>query len=326
MKKMTSLLFCIGLSALSLSAAHAQSGYPSASVPIRLVVGVPAGGTPDAIARLMAQKLSTQMNANAVVDNKPGANGNIGAEFVAKSKPDGYTLLVDTNQTILSRAFDQKLGYDVFKDLTPIGLVASSPFALAIHPSIPANTVAEFISYVRANPGKLAFGSGGIGAMSHFGPLIFLQAHGLSALHVPFKGATPALLDLVAGRVQFALFSPAVEVPLAKDKRIKLLAITSLQRSPLLPDLPTLAETGMPGFEIATWYGMMAPAGTPPAIVKRLNNEILRAVQEPDVKGRFEREDLQARNFTPEEYGAYQRSELDRWSKVIKSNNIKLDE
>jgi tripartite-type tricarboxylate transporter receptor subunit TctC len=248
----TACLFLIPVLWMLQAAAFAQGAYPSPSVPVKLVLGVPPGGTPDFVARLIAQKMAAQMNASVVVDNKPGANGNIGAEFVAKSKPDGYTLLLDTNQTVLSRAFDQKLGYDVFKDLAPVGFIASSPFVLAVNSAVPVNNVAEFVAYLKTNPGKLAFGSGGVGAMSHFGPILFLQAFGVSALHVPFKGAGPALLDLAAGRVQFTMQGPTVVVPLAKDKRVKMIAITSLTRSPLLPDLPTLAESGMPGFELVT--------------------------------------------------------------------------
>lgn len=298
----------------------AQAGYPSA--PIRLVLGNAPGATTDTIARLLATKLSAQMNTNVVVDNKPGAGGNIGPEFVAKSRPDGYTLLLNTPGVVYSRAFGEKMGYDLFDDLTPITLVASGVQILAVHPSVPANTPAEFIDYVRANPNKLSYGSSGVGNINHLGPLVFLTANGLSALHVPYKGSAAAIIDLVGGRVQFAMQGLVAVVPLVKEKRIKIIGIASLKRSQLLPEVPTLAEA-TPGFEISSWFGIMAPVKTPTAILTRLNTEITKAMQDSEIKSRLAQEGVEVLSSTREEYAAYIKSETERWTKFIRSNNIK---
>lgn len=320
-------LMLLGVLVLPLSSiappALAQDNYPSSAV--RLVVPFLPGATTDMIGRLLAQRLSAQMNATVLVENKAGAGGNVGAAFVSNSRPDGYMLLVNTTGVIFSRVLGEKLEYDVLKDLAPVALVATVPQLFYVNPSVPVNTVAEFITYLKANPDKLAYGSGGTGAITHLGPLLFLQANGLTALHVPYKGASEATIDLVAGRIQFAMQSSMVAVlPLVNDKRVKVLAITGLKRSPLLPDVPTLAET-MPGFEVGSWFGVMAPAKTPPAIVKRLNSEIVKALQDPDVRSRLARENAEPLGSTPEEYGAYLKSELERWTRIIKSAGVKLE-
>ena len=315
-------VWVLALSTLSLSVA-AQEGYPSA--PIRLILGFPPGDGTDVLARLLAPKLAAQMNANVIVENKPGANGNIGAEFVAKSKPDGYTVMLNTSSVILSRAFDSKLSYDVLNDFIPVARLAFAAQLLVVHPSVPANTAAEFITYLKANPNKLAYGSSGYGNSTHLGALLFLQANGLSALHVPYQGTSPVNIDLVAGRVQFVIQSMALMLPLAKDNRVKVLAIAGLKRSPLMPDVPTLNETVMPGFEMGAWFGVMVPAKTPRAIVQRLNSEIVKALQAPDIIARLAQENIQPIGSTPEEYATYLRSELERWAKVVQSGGLKAE-
>ena len=316
-------LFCIlttGLMTLALPA-MAQDTYPS--VPIRLVYGYAVGGGGDVIARLLAAKLSAQMNASIFVDNKPGASSHIANEFVAKSRPDGYTLLFNDASVILSPALGEKLAYDPFKELAPVSFVAASPFALVVHPSVPSNTAAEFISYVKANPDKLAYGSAGIGTVNHLGPALFLQLNGTSALHVPYKGGALMMLDVAAGRVQWAITSLVTVIPLAKEKRIKVLAYAGLKRSPLMPDVPTLSETVMPGFEVGNWNAVMAAANTPPAVIRRLNSEIVKALQDPALRPKLEEQGADPRGSTPEEYGAYMRSELERWAKAVKGAGIK---
>ncbi len=307
--------------AVWLPLAAAQDNYPSA--PIRVVVGFAPGGSTDLVARLMAQKLSAQMNASVVVDNKVGANTNIAADIVAKAKPDGYTMLFNAPSQVLSRAFGETLGYDLFKDLAPLALYSTAPQVLVVHPSVPANTAAEFIAHVKANPDKLAYGSAGAGSIIHLGALTFLQMNGLTALHVPYKGGSPAMVDLVGGRIQFTMQGVPSVLPMVKEKRIRALAIASLKRSPLLPDVPTFAETVMPGFEIGSWTGVMAPANTPPAIMKRLNGEIMKVLQDTDMRNRLAQDGIVALGSTPEQYGAYLRSELARWSKVIKTAGVK---
>ena len=323
MKKVASLLF--GALAFTLSAASsvalAQEGYPPPQ--IRLVLGFPPGATTDLVARALAQKLSTQMNIIVIAENKPGANANIATEFVARARPDGQTLLFNTPALILSRAFGDKLSYDAIKDFAPVALVASSPYVLVTHPSVPADTVGDFIALVKAHPDKLAYGSAGAGSLTHLAGLLFLQANGASALHVPYKGGGPALQDLVGGRIAFAMQGQTAVVPLVKDKRLKALAFTAMKRSPLFPDVPTLNESGMPGFEIGAWFGVLVPANTPSAIVKRLNAEIVKAVQDPDLKARLAHEGVETLGSTPEQYGVYFRAEVERWTRVAKSSGVK---
>ncbi len=306
------------------ASALAQDSYPASS--IRVVVGFPPGAGTNAIARLIADKLATQMNVSVFVENKPGANGNIGAEYVARSKPDGYTLLVNTASLVLSRAFGEKLGYNMLTDFAPIALVASAPLVLVVHPSVPSGSPAEFIAHLRANPDKLAFSSGGTGNSTHLSVLLFLQANNnLKALHVPYKGGPEGLNDLAGGRIQFAMQAPIAVLGLVKDKRIKAVAVTGMKRSPLLPEVPTLNETAMPGFETGSWFGVVAPSKTPAAIVKRLNGEILKTLNDPDMLSRLLQQAQQPLGSTPEEYGAFLRSDLERWTKIIKDNDIKLE-
>ena len=324
MKKAVWIWF--GILAVAFSAmippAVAQDNYPSA--PVRLIWGFVPGASGDLIARLLAQKLSKQMNASVIVENKPGASGNIGAEFVAKSKPDGYTLLFNPSTVTVSPALGEKLGYDLLKDLAPVALVATAQHLIVVHPSMAANTLAEFIAYGRANPNKLTYGSSGTGGFSHLSTLLFLQSNGMAAVHVPYKGNAPVFLDLVAGRIQFAFGDMGTTLPLVKDKRLRALAITSLKRSPLVPDVPAAAET-MPGFEIGNWYGVMAPAKTPRPLVLRLNSELVKVLQDPDLVALFQDRGLTPLLSTPEEFENLLRSELERWSKVIKSAGVKVE-
>ena len=326
MKQTCSLLavLALSLSVIGLQAL-AQDSYPMS--PIRLVVGSPpGGGSTDVFARLLAQKLSIQLGVNVFVENKPGANAHVANEFVARSAPNGYTLLFNTSGVILGPALGQKLNYNLFTDLTPIALVSTVPYVLMVHPSIAANTVGEFIAYLKANPDKLAYGSAGTGNFTHLGVLMFLEANGLSALHVPYKGIALALPDVLAGRLQFAMSSTVSAAPLVKSNRLKGLAITSLKRSDILPDVPTFDETVMPGFEVGGWYGVMAAAKTPPAIVRKLNSEIVRALQDPDMQSRFAREGAELFGpITPERYGTFLRSELARWTKLIEKANIRAE-
>ena len=324
MKKTAMVLISIVTWVLSstISPSLAQDNYPTR--PIRILVGTTPGASQDIIGRLLAQKLAAQMGANAIVDNKAGASGVLANEIVVAARPDGHTLLFNASSIVLSSALGQPRSYDVFKDFTPVSLVVSVPLALIVYAGVPANTVAEFIAYAKANPDKLAFGSTGPGGIAHLGPLLFLQAHGLTALHVPYKGTPELMVDLIAGRVQFRFGVMTGVVPLVKEKRIKVLAMTGLKHTPLMPEVPTLSESGMPGFEIGNWFGMLAPAKTPPAIVKRINVEIARALQDADAKSRLAQENAEPVGSTPEEYGAYMRSESVRWTKVVKSAGVKL--
>ena len=322
MKNATRVLFsCLSLSlAVIVVPVKAQESYPSQ--PIRMVVGFAAGGPTDLVARLVAQKMTTQMGSNVLVDNKPGAAGNLGADFVAKARPDGCTLLLNSSGVVMSAAFGEKLTYDVFKDLTPVSLVGTAPQLIVVHPSVPANSMAEFIAHLRANPDKLAFGTAGTGTSTHLGVLLLLQMNGLTALHVPYKGVAPATVDLIAGRIQFSMQSASTLVSVAKDKRVRALGITGLRRSPILPEVPTVAET-IPGFEVGAWAGVMAPAKTPMVIVRKLHGEIVKASQDAELKAKLAQEIMDLVASSPEDYAAYLRSEMDRWSKVIRMAGVK---
>jgi len=305
------------------SQVFAQGNFPIS--PIRIVVAFPPGGSTDVFARLLAQKLSSQMGVSVLVENKPGANGNIGNELVSRSAPDGHTLLFNTSAVVLAPALGEKLSYNVFTDLAPVARFSTVPLVLTVHPSLAANNVKEFIAYLRANPGKLAYGSAGTGNITHLGNLMFLEANGLSALHVPYKGSSPALLDVVGGRLQFSTPTIVSAAPLVKSKRLRGVAVTSLNRAQLLPDIPSLNESAMPGFEVGAWYGVMAPAKTPAAILRKLNHEVLRVLQDPEAKSRLADNGAELFGSAPEEYGAYMNSELERWTKLIKSSGIKVD-
>ncbi len=327
MKKSLMLAMSLGMGVLGAAAltitASAQEAYPAA--PVKLLVGFAPGGATDVAARLLAQKLTPQMGVNVLVENRAGANTHIAADYVVKSKPDGHNLLFNTPSQILGTALGEKMSYDVFRDLSPVILAMTSPQLLFVHPSVPANTLAEFISYVRANPDKLAYGSAGAGSIIHLGALLFLQANGLSALHVPYKGTGDLLNDAISGRVQFSMQSTTTMLSMVKNHQIKALAIASRKRTPLLPDVPTFSETAMPGFEMGSWNGVMVPARTPVTVIRRVNSEIIKAMQDPELIAKLAQGGIEPLGSTPEEYGTYLKNELDRWNKVVKSGGIKLE-
>ncbi len=304
-------------------AAPAQTAYPDK--PIKLVLAFPPGGPTDLVARVLAQKLGEQMGQTVIVENKPGANGNIAAELVAKSLPDGYTVFYNTSAVALSPALYKKLGYDVLSDFAPVALTAVIPLVLAVHPSLPVTTIQEFIDYLKLNPGKFSYGSAGNGNITHLGAFLMLQAKGLSAAHIPYKGSAPALMDLVGGQTQFTTDTVNSALPFIKEKRLRALAVTSLTRTSVLPDVPTLNETVMPGFEVGAWQGLLVPAKTSPEIVKRLNAEILKALASSDVRAKLALQGAEPLGSTPTEYGAYIKSEVDRWIKVVKQSGVTLD-
>ncbi|RCW74387.1 tripartite tricarboxylate transporter substrate binding protein [Pseudorhodoferax soli] len=305
------------------SAAQAQAAYPAK--PITMVVPFPPGGPTDLVARVLAQKLSEQMGQPIVVDNRGGANGNIGAVAVAKAAADGYTLLYNTSSITLSPSLYKSLPYDAQRDLAPVALTAVVPLALVVHPSVPANTVAEFVAYAKANPDKLSYGSAGNGNVTHLAAYQFARTQGIVATHVPYKGSAPADVDLVAGQIQFMTDTINSVMPFVKDKRIKLLAVTTAKRMSLFPQVPTLAETVMPGFDAGAWQGLMVPAGTPAAVVQRLNAEVAKALKSADVRDRLALQGAEPLGSSPEEYGAYLRKETERWAGVVKATGVTLE-
>ena len=309
--------------ALSPAAALAQSEYPDR--PITMVVPFPPGGPTDLVARVLAQKLTEQLGQNVVVDNKGGANGNIGAQFVARAPADGYTILYNTSSITLSPALYKSLAYDLDRDFVPVALTAVVPLALVVHPSVPANNVKEFVAYAKANPGKLTYGSAGNGNVTHLGAFQFAQANGIDAVHAPFKGSAPADLALASGEIQFMTDTVNSVMGFVKDKRMKMLAVTTAKRMSLFPDVPTLAESGMAGFEVGAWQGVMVPAATPKPIVERLNAAILKSLQNPDLKAKLAVQGAEPLGSTPAEYGAYVKKELARWGQVVKASGVTID-
>jgi tripartite-type tricarboxylate transporter receptor subunit TctC len=259
------------------------------------------------------------------VDNKGGANGNIGAVAVARAPADGYTILYNTSSITLSPALYKSLSYNVEKDFAPVALTAVVPLALVVHPSVPANNFREFVAYAKAHPGKLTYGSAGNGNVTHLGAFQFAQANGIDAVHAPFKGSAPADLALVSGDIQFMTDTVNSVLGFVKDKRMKMLAVTSARRMALFPDVPTLAESGMPGFEVGAWQGVMVPAATPKPIVERLNAEIMKALQNPDLRAKLAAQGAEPLGSTPAEYGAYVKKELARWGQVVKASGVTIE-
>lgn len=316
-------LAAIGLAAGAAPALHAQTAWPTQ--PVRMVIPFPPGGPTDLVGRVIAQALSEQLGQNVIVENKPGANANIAAELVARAPADGYTFMYNTSSLALSAVLYSKLNYDALKDFAPVALTAVVPMVLVVHPSVPAKTVPEFIDLLKKNPGKMVYGSAGNGNVTHLGAFQFLQANGLSATHVPYKGSSPALVDLAGGQTQFMTDTINSALPYIRDGRMRALAVTSATRSPVLPDVPTLQESGMAGFEVGAWQGVVMPAKTPPEIVNKLNAEITKALKNPAVLEKLAAQGAQRLGSTPEQYGAYLRSEIQRWGEVAKATGAKLD-
>ncbi len=299
------------------------AAYPDR--PIRLVVPFPPGGPTDLVSRVIARKMSDELGQQVLVDNRPGANGNIGNEIVAKAPADGYTVLYNTSSIALSQALYKKLPYDVKRDLLPVAMTANVPLVLEVNAQVPANTVPEFVAWLKSHPGKMTYGSAGNGNVTHLAAFLFLQANGLDAVHAPYKGSAPALTDLASGQVQFMTDTINSSLPFIRDKRMKALAVTSAARNAQLPDVPTLAESGMQGFEVGAWQGMMVPARTSPDIVRRLNAAALKALASPDVRASLAAQGAEARGSSPDAYAKYMAQEIDRWQKVVKDSGVTLD-
>ncbi len=305
---------------LATATAGAQN-YPSKT--LRLVVTFPPGGAPDILARLFAEK--AQLGQTVLVDNKPGAGGNIGAADVAKAAPDGHTLVMATVGThAINGALYSKMPYDMVRDFTPIAHVASAPNLLVVNNELPVKTVAELITYMKANPNKLSFGSPGVGTSVHVSGELFKSLTGTQMVHVPYKGRQFAIPDLVGGQIQLMFDNMPSALPMAREGKIRALAQTTASRSAAAPDVPTIAET-VPGFEATTWFALFAPAGTPREVVQRLNAEVQRVFKLPDVAERLKSLGLEPWVSTPEELTKYQASEIAKWAKVVKDSGAKAD-
>jgi len=294
--------------------------------PVKLVVPFPAGGSVDAVARALADKLTQMWGQSVVVDNRPGAGGNIGADYVAKSAPDGYTVVMGALSThAVNPSLYPKMPYDAAKDFVPITLVAITPNVLVINPALPVNSVKELIAYAKANPGKLSFGSGSNGSAGHLAGELFKVDTGTDMVHVPFKGAAPATQSLLAGDTQLMFDNLANAMAQVKAGKLKALAVTTAKRSNLAPELPTMAEAGVPGFDISPWRGLMAPAGTPPGVIAKWNADVTRILSSPDMRERLAAQGAEAAPTTPAEFSAFIASELPKYARIVKASGAKVD-
>ena len=315
---------CLLTGALALPTVALGQTYPSK--PIRLVVPFPPGGSLDVVARAIGAKLSEAWGQQVVIDNRPGAGGNIGADLVAKSAPDGYTILEGALSThAVNVTLYGKLPYDPIKDFAPISLVAITPNVLVVNPTAQFNTVPELIAYAKANPGKLSFGSGSNGSAGHLaGELFKTDAH-IDMVHIPYKGGAPALQALLAGDTQLMFDNLANSMQQVKAGKLKAIAVTTAKRSALVPELPTLAETGVPGFDIFTWWGFMAPAGTPKEIIAKWNSEVTRILNTPEMKAFFAQQGAEPAPTTPDQFETLIKSEITKYAKIIKESGAKVD-
>ena len=285
---------------------------------MRLIVPFAPGGGTDVTTRAIAQKLSDSLGAQFIVDNRAGANGVIGVDIAAKSPPDGYTLVTISNSHAVNVSLYKKQPYDLLRDLTPVTEFSSQPFSLVINPSLPAKTVKELIAYAKAKPGALNYGSSGQGGISHLSGAMFGAIAGIQIGHVPYKGGVPAMIDVISGQIQM-LFATLLQAgPQIKSGKLRVLAVTTAKRNAAAPELPTMIEAGVPGFEVSQWFGLVAPAKTPKPIVARLNAEIVRILHEPDMKARLAADGADAVGGTAEQFGQHIRSEVAKWAKVVK--------
>lgn len=306
---------CLGLSAFA---------QVSSDKPVRIVVPFAAGGPTDVLARVLAPKLSASLKRTVIVDNRVGATGSIGASYVAKSAADGDTLLLGTSSIMAaSPNLSTNLPYDPVNDFIPISLVATIEDILVVHPSVPAKTVRELIAYAKANPNKLSYASSGIGSTYHLGAELFRSQTGIEWTHVPYKGAAPAIQDVLAGHVQVMFDNTSSAIPNIKAGRVRALGVASLKRYAALPDLPTIAEEGVPGYETTIWLGLFAPSKTPAAIIQKLNKEVQEAVNSSEYKDRLLALDMQPRVSTSQELAGYLKSDLAKWARVVKEAGIK---
>jgi tripartite-type tricarboxylate transporter receptor subunit TctC len=320
------LALFIAIATLATPFAFAQSAAHYPAKPMRLVVPFPAGGTTDILARAVAQKLSKAWGQQVIVDNRPGAGGNIGSDLVAKATPDGYTLLMGTVGThAINPSLYKNMPYDHVKDFAPVILVAGVPNVLVVNPSLPVHSVPELIAYAKANPGKLNFASSGNGTSIHLSGELFKAMTGVEMTHVPYKGSAPALTDLIGGQVQLMFDNLPSSLPFIKAGKLRALAVTSGARAAALPDLPTLAESGLPGFEASSWFGVLAPAGTPRDIVVKLNGAIAGWLASPEAKEKLLAQGAIAAGGTPEDFARHIGAETSKWAKVVKASGAHID-
>lgn len=308
--------------------AYAQTGSigaPYPSKPMRIVVPFPPGGGTDKLARMMAARLAVTMGQPVIVDNRPGAGGVLGTDLVAKSAPDGHTLLIITAAFTMGAAMRTKLPYDPINDLAPVTIFAIAPSMMVVHPSLPAKSVKELIAFAKANPGKLNYGSSGSGAPYHIATEMFKSMAGIDIAHVPYKGAAPAVVAALSGEVALLIANIISALPQAKSGRLRALGVTTLKRSPLAPHIPTIAEAGLPGYEFATWFGMLAPAGTPQAAIQRLYAESRQAVNTAELRAAVVADGADTAELTPDQYAQVIKSDIQRYTRLAKQIGMRVD-
>jgi tripartite-type tricarboxylate transporter receptor subunit TctC len=306
--------------AVTAGLAMAQS-YPAKS--IRIVVPWPPGGGTDLVARTVAQKMHETLGQSAIVDNRAGANGIIGADLVAKAPADGYTVLITIASHTINPTLYSKLPYDTLRDLAPVSLLAEYPFVITVHPSVPAKTIRELIAFAKSHPGQLSYASSGNGSGPHLGMELFKSMAGIDMVHVPYKGAGQAMTDLVSGQVQVFLNNFLAGMAMIKAGKLRALAVTSQQRSPVAPELPTVAESGIPGYVVTGWYGMFVPAATPAPVVATLHAGAVKAIKAKDVSDRLSNEAAVIVGSTPQQFGEFLKAEIGKWAAVIKKAQIR---
>ncbi|MGZ5090701.1 MAG: Bug family tripartite tricarboxylate transporter substrate binding protein [Burkholderiales bacterium] len=318
------LLAAITLTLFALAQPQAQ-GQEYPTKPVRLISGFQPGGGSDIVARLVADKLGEAWGRPFVVDNRSGAGGTIALAMTAKAPADGYTLMVISGSQITNAAFVTKVPFDLLKVYAPITQATSGPYLLVVHPSVPVQNVKELIALAKAKPGQLNYASSGTGSFAHLGMELFKSLTATSMVHVPYKGAGPALIELIGGQVQIGVTSATSSMPHVRSGKLRALAVTTLERSPLVPELPSVAESGVPGFSIDSWYGFVAPSGTPAPIIRKLNAEMVKILKTPEVVSYLAKEGAVPKGSTPAELAATMQAELAKWGKVIRSANIKFD-
>jgi tripartite-type tricarboxylate transporter receptor subunit TctC len=311
------------LCALAFTPSIAQDAYPSR--PVRFILPFPPGGGTDILGRIIAERLSANLGQPVVIENRGGAGGNVGAEAAARSAPDGYTIVLVAPSLAISPSLYSKLNYDPVKDFAPVSLVATVPNVMVTHPSVPAQTLQEFIALARLRPGGMNFGSGGSGTSNHLAGELFNIVTGTKLVHVPYKGVNLAMNDVLSGQIHLVVIGVPAAAPHIKAGRLRGLALIAPQRAPAVPEVPTVAEAGLNDFEVTTWYGVLAPAGTPRPIVARLNAELVKIMHSPDTRERLAAMATDPLTSTPEEFSAYLREEIAKWAEVVRKANLKAD-
>jgi len=315
-------ILAVGLMLASGAAAIGQS-FPTK--PVRIVVGLAPGGGTDIITRMVGQKLGPQIGQQIVVDNRSGAGGNVAAEHVARTSPDGYTLIVVTASHAVNPSLYKKMGYDPIRDFAPITQLTSQPYIFVVNPSVPARSVKEFVALAKGSKAGITYASSGSGLLGHLGMELLRTQANFPAVHVPYKGAGPALIDTVAGQVD-AFFPTIISgLPQVKGGKLRAIAVTTLKRSPLLPNVPTVAEQGFPGYEVNGWYGLLAPAGTPREVLQYLNKETVKVLSAPDIKTRMEGDGAEPVGNDPDQFARYIQTEMVKWAKVVQDSGARAD-